>query len=152
MCCRLTFCSRASPTIRWLCVSPGHSWSGGYVRLFAYPPCRCRRDSENTQRESYFSLKVNRIRILFTRLNLCGLRPVYKKIDEFHTMVCSLFRDSSRSGEIPKIFRVRAGLFVNQVNIPEGAFNTGMSCSFLDVRQWSLTQNVSGHVGAPEAS
>ena len=48
-------------------------------------------------------------------------------------MVCSLFGDGSRSCEIPEICRVRAGFFVNEMDIPEGAFNARMSGSFLDV-------------------
>jgi len=64
-------------------------------------------------------------------------------------MVGSLFRDGSRSCEIPEIFRVRAGLFVNEMNIPKGAFNAGMSGAFLDVGQRRLAQNVPGHVGSP---
>ena len=34
---------------------------------------------------------------------------------------------------MPEIFRVRAGLFVNEINIPEGAFNAGMPSAFLNV-------------------
>ena len=48
-------------------------------------------------------------------------------------MVCSLFRDGSCGCEIPEIFRVGADLFVNGMDIPEGVFNAGMSCAFLDV-------------------